>query len=266
MSTPSIVADMTNEDYHAHDALGSTDLKNALRSYNHMVDSRRTFTTSKPLRIGTAVHTGVLEPELFDEQVHLISSVRSKTGKQEISDLKEKHGAHVLYFEEHDYSDIRRMVDAVRSHPTARELLEHHQGIRETSHFFTMEDEFDGKCRPDLMTPDVLMDLKTTFDASPYEFPRSVARYMYHLQAAWYMDGVQASGMTPKYHLIVAVEKSSPFEVAVYELDDRALDAGRDAYRAALQNIKVGLFDASRRGYGHGVRPVSLPPWALNRY
>ena len=69
-----------------------------------------------------------------------------------------------------------------------------------------------------------IADIKTTDDASPGEFARSVRKWGYHRQAAYYMDLVGATRF-----FFIAVEKAAPFAVAIYELDDRTIEAGREA-------------------------------------
>ena len=72
--------------------------------------------------------------------------------------------------------------------------------------------------RPDYIVRDKegglhLVDLKTTRDASKGLFSREIMRHQYHIQLAFYHDGiVQATGQQPQSINIVAVEKTAPYE------------------------------------------------------
>ena len=69
----------------------------------------------------------------------------------------------------------------------------------------------------------VMVDLKTTSNASPREFERSVYKYGYHRQAAYYLDGFGLEKFT-----IVAIEKKFPFNMGVYTLSDETIQKGRE--------------------------------------
>jgi hypothetical protein len=86
------------------------------------------------------------------------------------------------------------MGSAMLGHPAAALLLGI-SGEAETTHMWT--DATTGlqcKCRPDWISEDggILVDLKTTEDASPREFQRSIAKWRYHVQAGWYMAAIEA--------------------------------------------------------------------------
>ena len=80
---------------------------------------------------------------------------------------------------------------------------------------------------------DMIVDLKTTKDASYNGFMRSVKKYKYHKQAAFYLDAVQATRF-----IIIAVEKTPPFNINVFELGDDMIDEGRDMYNHELEVYK----------------------------
>jgi hypothetical protein len=97
-----------------------------------------------------------------------------------------------------EYDAALAMRDAVMAHPTASQLFA--QGVAELSGFF--EDDSTGiglRFRPDFMTEvngkPACIDFKTASSADPAEFARSVARYLYHLQNAWYIAGLNAHGI-----------------------------------------------------------------------
>ena len=124
------------------------------------------------------------------------------------------------------------------------------------------------RSRPDWLLDDgsVIVDLKTTEDASPRGFQRSVAQYAYHQQAAWYLHGLeQASGICPAQFVFVAVEKKPPYAVGVYAADAEMIKAGWEAAERNLERIAECRAANHWPGYGEDIQPISLPPWMRPR-
>ena len=122
------------------------------------------------------------------------------------------------------------------------------------------------KCRMDYCLPDldipVVLDLKTTRDASPKAFGRSVYEFGYHVQAAMYSDALEAvTGKTPMF-LFFCVENTPPHHTAKYFLDDQALWMGQDKYRDLLKKYQECVESGEWPGYSDEFVQLSLPRWA----
>lgn len=70
----------------------------------------------------------------------------------------------------------------------------------------------DCRCRPDYIhSSGIIVDLKSTLDASPAAFAKSCANSRYHVQDAFYSEGFyQAAGEWPRGFVFIAVEKPRP--------------------------------------------------------
>ncbi len=82
-----------------------------------------------------------------------------------------------------------------------------------------------------------IVDFKTTEDCSVQKFGRSVEKYMYHMQAAMYREGLQFEyglDYLPSYS-IVAIEKVPPFALQVYSLSESTLEVGGQLYKRAAE-------------------------------
>lgn len=166
---------------------------------------------------------------------------------------------------EHDAALVMR--DAVKAHETAGALFA--DGVPELSGYWRDRDSGVGlRFRPDWLTTiggrPVCVDLKTAASADPAEFARSAAKLAYHQQAAWYLDGLTAHGITGAAFYFVAVEKAAPFPVSVIELDDEAMNEGRRMNRRAIDTYVQCMETGVWPGYSDGVVSISLPPWALS--
>ena len=266
---------MDNAEYHAHPAVSKSHLDMVARSPLHYwaryLDPNRVAPEPTPaMTIGSALHTHVLELDQWDANYVVMPEGidrRTKAGKAEWESFcAAANGRQVLVKAEADL--IMKMGEAVYGHPAAAALLAL-PGMAETT--WMWRDESSGlqcKCRPDWLTNDgsLVIDLKTTEDASPRGFQKSVANFRYHVQAAWYLHGLeQATKRCPEQFVFIAVEKKPPFAVAVYAAD---ADMIREGWRTAERDLEVlaTCKDMDRwPGYSEAVEPISLPPWMLPR-
>jgi len=156
------------------------------------------------------------------------------------------------------------MGRAVYRHPAAAMLLGL-AGKAETTHMWTdASTGLECKCRPDWLTDDgsIVVDLKTTEDASPAGFRKSIAQWRYGVQAAWYTFGLeQATGTRPMQFIFIAVEKKPPYAVAVYAADEQMIEHGMKTAMCDL--AKLADCKAADRwpGYSDQIEMISLPAW-----
>lgn len=269
-----IYPDVTNEDYHGGVGISKSGLDLMARSPLHYWAAyhdplRKPREETPAMRFGTAIHTAVLEPGTFlDRYVILPDGLdrRTKDGKAEYAVLEAKaeaKGAQLLPYA--DFDKAMAIKSACHTHPMAKQLFR--DGKAEMSVFWT--DEETGvlcKCRPDwLLGGDnpAILDLKTTVDASPDGFMKSAYKYRYHVQAAWYLDGLEAAmGVKPDVFMFLAIEKDPPYAPAFYYADDAMITAGRAEYRRLLRLYAQCQNEGSWPGYNPKLQPLSLPKWA----
>lgn len=258
-------AELSNADYHRHPAVSKSHLDRVAKSPAHywaryLDPAREPEEPTAAMVLGTALHTAVLEPQLWDEQFAVPKHAfdrRTKAGKELAAAFEaEAEGKTVLQLD--DAERIRRMAAAVHQHPASNFLL-HLPGSREASYFW--QDSATGlecKCRPDWHSEDrrLIVDVKTTEDASPRGFQRSVANWRYHVQAAWYLQGLGA-----EQFLFVCVEKSPPYLVAVYAATPAMIAAGQRVAERDLQTLAECRAQDVWPGYGDTIQPIDLPAW-----
>lgn len=247
----------TNAEYHADPAISASHLHAVAASPYHywkryLDPNRPPIEPTAAMRLGTLVHCAVLEPDELALRYAIAPDRRTKEGKAAAAEFE---AAGIEPVPAADMATAIAMRDAVRSHPDAAALLK--DGKAEQS--FWWDDQLSGlrcKCRPDWMTGNTLVDLKTTTDASPRGFAKSVAHWRYHVQADHYLCG------TPMSHFVfIVVEKTYPFAVGVYRLDSDAMDHAITLRRQNLQTIADCRAIAEWPGYA--AQTISLPKWAL---
>lgn len=192
---------------------------------------------------GRACHCLVLEgEEAFIKEFAVAPKCdkRTKEGKAIFAAFEaDLNGHSIITIEE--FESIQNMRRAVHMHPFASQLLGD-DGLSETT--IIWDDPETGlrcKCRPDRNPHNinhVLLDLKTTTDASAEGFSRSCIKFGYARQAAWYLEGMaQATGepwSMDGIFAFIAVEKTAPFRVEVYTLDANFMAYGRLQCRTLL--------------------------------
>ena len=106
-----------------------------------------------------------------------------------------------------------------------------------------MEDlyKIKGKCRPDWLSKDgnTVVDLKTTKDASPKSFQRSISEFGYHIQSAWYLRGLRKLDIPAKEFIFIEIEKTAPYCIGVYRADEDMINAGMSEVEKSLELLKM---------------------------
>lgn len=256
-------SNIPNAAYHAAAGISKTGLDHLAKSPAHYMAYLREGVPETPaLRLGRVIHRAILEPDSLSLAVAPECDRRTTVGKKAWADfVAASVGCEIVTPTEAE--QIRRMRDAVYVHPAARRLL-FAPGHAEVSGWWF--DRTTGelcRCRPDYLREDgILVDLKTTEDAGP-AFAKSCANYAYHKQAAFYMDGVEAvTGERPAGFVFVAVEKSAPYAVAVYQLAPVDIELGRALYQRDLMTLADCKIKHAWPAYSEKIETLSLPGWA----
>lgn len=183
------------------------------------------------------------------------------------------------------WDQLHQMRDAVMAHPAAAALLTGAPGVAERSVYW--RDPVTGllcRCRPDFWRQDgIVVDVKTTEDASAEGFSKSIAHWRYHVQAPFYLDGINTmreqykpSGLdlpvppaAARAFVFLAVEKTArvvdgvAMGVGVYVLDQESMELGRIEYRQDMERIAECTRSGVWPGYGDKIQPIELPRWKI---
>jgi hypothetical protein len=251
---------ISNTDYHADPAVSASHLHAVAKSPYHYwsryLDTKRIAPEpTAAMRLGLLVHCAVLEPDELLQRYSVAPDRRTKEGKAAVARMAAEG---IEAVSETDMALALSMAASVRVHPAAAALLAH--GKAEQS--FWWDDTDTGlrcKCRPDWYSGSTVVDLKTTTDASPAGFARSVATFRYHVQASHYLAGLHGA----ERFVFIAVEKTAPYAVAVYELDAAAMAAGDELRQRDMRIIADCQATTEWPGYGDDCQALSLPSWAL---
>lgn len=251
--------------YRARAAVSQSNLKHILRSPAHYIANlRNPPEPSKIMALGSAIHALLLEPNAATQQIAVIPTFGRSKADLDAKELWYIDNAGKIQITVEQMATAQAAVLAVSRHELAMKLLTAGRAEQPVS----WTDSLTGiecKARPDVIAADarMIVDLKSCSDASLEEFQRSIARHGYHFQAAWYLDGVsQVSGQAFDQFVIVAVETTAPFGVAVYVIDHAAVEKGRELYRRALNRLAACQATDTWPAYDTEVQSIGLPAWA----
>lgn len=228
---------------------------------------------------GKAYHCRVLEPEVFTATYCAPPPADAPRDLRHLRTAKKPSEATLesiafwdAWYAEHEgqialpreaFEQIEAMHAALMAHPVAAGIMR--DGVSEVT--MRWVDEATGvpcKARADwwVESRKLLMDLKTTDDASPEAFSRSIDRYGYHVQHAHYCDGARVCGIGVQHYLILAQEKEPPYLPAVYSIDAAAEVRGFELRERGLEILRRCRESNEWPGYS-GITEISLPAWAL---
>lgn len=265
---PGVLSNLPNADYHALPWLGASGIKRLAKSPRHFramqLPSRPAEKPSDAMRAGTLAHCAILEPDQLAARYAV--KPPGHDGRTVAGKAWNAEHAHLDVVSADELQAAERQSAAIRALPEVGALLA--VGQAEVSAFWIDEDTgIPCKCRPDWVSPAgdgvILVDVKTCQDASPIGFPKAVARFGYHLQAAWYCDGwTAATGQRVLGFVFAAVEADYPHAAAAYMLDDDAIERGRAECRRLLALYRQCLAADEWPGYPETIQPIGLPAWA----
>ena len=187
------------------------------------------------MKLGSAIHMNVLQPEGFNYHYAVSPKFdkRTKKGKEDFAKFT-KNNMFKDVISESDFELIEQITLKLMKEPLIKALLQRGQPEK----IITWHNEhYDVNCKGMLdyyrEGDGMIIDLKTTQDSSYNGFMRSVRKYKYHKQAAYYMDAVKAYRF-----IIIAIEKTPPFSINIFEMGDDMIDEGRDMYNHELEVYK----------------------------
>jgi exodeoxyribonuclease VIII len=252
-------------DYYAIKALSHSKLsclaQNPMEFKMRYVDDPPTLPPkeSDAFAMGHAVHCLALEPEKFDERFAVAPKVdrRTTAGKVAWAEyLADCEGKTVL--DEQDHADAIACVQALNNHPEFATIMAQPRRVEVEHQFDLFGHRF--KAKPDCIVDSMklIVDIKTTDDASPHRWQWSAVDYGYHRQAWIYRGAIELSHankepVTESYRFIFAVvEKPKPSTrgipptVALYELDSDTMRMGCEDTLALVNDYETRLETGER--------------------
>lgn len=268
----------SNSYYHSQPSISASGLKQLKESPAHFKESRENpQPQTDAMYFGELYHTYILEPDSFSNNYQVVNpanrpdlahGMTAKVNKAWMESFKNPVSLTTL-------RQLQQMKDVLFRHPYAKSLLTN--GEVEASYYGNLDigakDPINIRFRPDNVKHNkrLIIDLKTTQNASKDEFPRSAAKFGYHIQAAFYSDMMElATGETLGYDFFfVAQEKTPPYAFNIFQASPQFLSVGRYEYEILLMLYAYCMENDRWPGYQvfcqnkYGVNELTLPPYAI---
>ena len=259
------VYDITNEQYHASEGISRSKLMLLDKSpyhfwYETMSGLAEKQESTPAMNIGSAFHTMLLEPAKFQMEFAVAPKVdrRTKQGKEDWEIFVEESQGKILLSDD-QFAKVSKMVELVSRHEIVTTLLD--EAVYEQSIFWTdKETGLQFKTRPDIWSSKMVVDLKTTNNASAHSFMRSALEYGYYLQAGMAHEACKALGKPFDMFVILACEKEAPHVPAIYIMKDDALQFGINQFTTYKRKLKKCLDENKWEGYL--VQELAVPKYA----
>lgn len=210
---------------------------------------------------GEAFHCATLEHKAYTDS-YVVKPDGMSFATKEGKAWKAEQTRKIVSFD--DWKAFDGMSASLQSHPVAGPFLRS-KGRCELSLF----DEIDGipvRARFDKLTDgNVIVDLKTTVSARPFDFVRQCAYLRYFMQAAFYCDMLSRARLPMEGFVFLAVEKTPPYAVLCLEFDSISIDKGRTEYKRLLKLYEKCHAEKKWPSYYDAPIPyqATLPKWAL---
>lgn len=288
-------------DYRRAQGRSQSELKEVLRSPAHWLarygPNAEPCFPSAAMIIGTALHAKVLEPEAFDGRFYdrsqaakplSVAALKAALAQEQVEIPKGARKADLealLYpdgkpvdqrtgLAKEDFALVNGMAEALRSHAVAGCWFDpgrsNYRKANEISIYVDQGHNPYGlpiKGRIDRLEKTaegwLILDLKTTDDASPDAFMKKAFNLGYHLQAAFYCDLVARAFQNANVQFIFcAIERKRPHGIALYQASPAFLSAGMEKVQQAASALRHALATDSYGGYPQQIQPLDLPAWA----
>ena len=263
MYKPEII---TNAEYHGRKThLSSTNIRTFKKNKKQFEYglTHELVKQTKAMADGTAVHAFFLERDKFDTDFIVKPAdmrLNTKAGKEWALEHQSK-----IIIDSELGNNLYEMEKSFMDSPA--KLIYDIKGQTELSYFWDDLGTIKGKCRPDWISDDgeIVVDLKTTTDASPKGFQKSIANWGYHLQLGWYLRGLRKLGVPAEQFIFIAIEKTAPFCVGVYRADQEMINYAMKELDQLMPEIQTAMVSNEFPDYTPEITSIGLPPWMTDK-
>lgn len=256
--------------YVAAEGINAHGLMDILRSPAHFYEAKFNAVKqndTEALLFGRLLHCAILEPELFKANYIVEPKLdkRTKIGREEYEKWESKLTPSSIIVPEVMVDKLVKMSEKIMNHKIAGKILM--DGGRELTMFWNDKETGElCKLRTDCMTnKGVYVDLKSTQDAREEFFWREVKKRYYDLQVAHYLSGARETGIgNSEAFVFIAIEKTPPYEIAVYPVGPSILAFGDRLRTKAMRVYAKCKRENKWPGYNPDARVLEYPDWVMS--
>ncbi len=222
------------------DRLSYSALSQFSKSPNHLLSYwKDEFEPTPAMLFGSLLHKLILEPETFSETYAIFDGTRRGNVWNEFKALNENKTIVTLK----EYNTALKTFKNAKKSNMLKELLMKTNEAEKHIEWTYNDMKYHGYC--DMIGDDFIADIKIVADAGE-KFARDLRYNDYSLQAAMYLTGLPKAN-----YYIIAIEKSSPYNVQVYKFGEQILNKASKRYYYLNEQYKSWNGDA--QSYSSGI-------------
>ena len=259
------VCDCTNEQYHASEGLSRSKLWTFKQLpykfwYEYLSGEFERPEDKEAYILGDLVHALILEPDTIGERYIQSPDFdrRTKQGKIDYTAFMEQAQGKIMVKAD-TWRQATQMFKAISSNNTVCDLLSDAK-MEKSIYWKHATTGLICKARPDIWQGRIVSDLKTTQNAGYRAFQTSAYQYGYFLQAGMIYEALKSVGEPFDNFVNICVEKTKPYAIGLYMMDDEAVQFGIDMFHAIMERIVI-CFDKNIWP-DYGIQKLTVPKYA----
>lgn len=262
------VYDIPNHAYHGAQGYSRSALLELDKSpyhfwYAHLSGKKLPFTETSDMKIGSVVHTLLLEPNKFEEEFAVAPNINKRTnkGKEEWAEF-EMAASGKIVMSNQEYERAMAIVNGLKVHGIVNDIVL--DAKIEQSIFWTdKETGLQFKCRPDVWHDNFIVDVKTAKNVEHDLFARSALDSGYYVQAGMMFEALEVIGKPIEKYLFLCAEKVEPYAPKIFVLDRMAVEFGIQHFQVYKKKLAYHLNLGEWPGYE--IENLRLPHYARNK-
>lgn len=258
---------MNFQDYLNIKALNASTIKACADSDQYGYDSINNLLTFSPashaaMNLGSAAHTFLLEPHLFESEWCVSTKFDGRTteGKNAKKSFEEANQGKKIISED-EFCLIKKFKSNCEKIPAVVNVFAE---FEKEKTYQWVQDGVGMKARLDLVNEkdNVIIDLKSTKNASQKEFTVDIINMNYLLQLFHYALAITKEGQKFPNAYVIALETTSG-EVALYNLTNMVYsDYTKNKYKKAIESyFRIKEMKERPTKYPKEIVSLELPSW-----
>ena len=222
------------------DRLSYSALSQFSKSPNHLLSYwKDEFEPTPAMLFGSLLHKMILEPETFSVDYAVYEGTRRGSAWNEFKALNDAK----TIVTAKEYNTALKTFENAKQSNMLKDLLMQTNETEKHIEWQYNEVNYHGFC--DMVGDDFIADIKVVADAGE-KFARDLRYNDYSLQAAMYLKGLPKAN-----YYIIAIEKSSPYNVQVYKFGEQILNTANKRYYYLNEQYKN--WNGEPQSYSSGI-------------
>jgi exodeoxyribonuclease VIII len=259
------IVEITNDEYHGSEGYSKSALivyrDSPVRFYHEYILGNKQEKESASFLLGNLVHAYTLEPDTINDIYHIYEHINrtTKDGKLQEKALEAFKNQGFTLVDKKIADKAKAMAETILADSVAQSIIKGAQ-VEQSIYWTDKDTGLLFKSRPDIIKSTVVADIKTTDNLSVNGFSRSCMDYGYFLQAGMAKLALQAHGIEMEKFVFICINKTEPFEVMTYILDDNAIEYGVNQFKWLSGRLEQDLKEND--WLKPRVKVLDVPKWA----